>query len=458
MGADRASDGTDANAETVEEQPDRRPPPPADKPGTDGYPSRADSRNGAAAANDTSTQNIDQQAERKPDTVQEPQETFGEQGSTATGKPESPRTLESNEGASERYDNGPSQEVPGARPDTGQPPDEIGDPKDAGRREEAADGQTAPHDSTTPSETDEQAVSAGVTERAEDKGAEETPAAESTNAASPSTMDIGDRPDSAPKQAEDALVSGSDTQESPSDSLDAPADVAGDNTREPTRPADDTTEAAQTAEVEGQAETADKPQPNPTDQALPAIDGKASEHSGIRLTESEEESGLRPENSGSETDTGDEAKDDDATAPDRTLGERLTVDGKPLREHLDPVGEAAWSSDTGDQPGDPDDRKGDRIAKSEKDENSRPEKLRRKFHREGTDAVEDAGKAASHVKDILSHPPAGHMETRTGPTATSAPHDGASVTDTFTALVAAGVMIGEASRLVHKKLIQKNGA
>ena len=141
MGADRVNDGTDANAETVEEQPDRRPPPPPDKPGTDGYPSRADSRNGAMAANDTSTQDIDQQAERKPDTVQEPQETqetSGGQGSTATEKPESPRTLESDEGASnenasERYDNGPSQEVSGTRPDTGQPPGEFGDPKDAGR-------------------------------------------------------------------------------------------------------------------------------------------------------------------------------------------------------------------------------------------------------------------------------------------------------------------------------------
>jgi hypothetical protein len=356
MGADRVNDGTDANAETVEEQPDRPPPPPPDKPGTDGYPSRADSRNGAAAANDTSTHDIDQQAERKPDTVQEPQKISGGQGSTATEKSESPRTLESDEGASnesagERYDN--PQEVPGTRPDTGQPPDEFGDPKDAGRREEAPDGRTAPHDGTTPSETEEQAV------------------------------------------------------------------------------------------VEGQAETADKPQPNPTDQALPAIDAKGNVD--------------QPSDGLPELAEPGKASDGDTTAPDRTLGERLTVDGKPLREHLDPVGAAAWSSDTGDQPGDPDDRKGDRIAKSEKDESSRPEKLRRKFHREGTDAVEDAGKAASHVKDILSRPPAGHMETRTGPTATPAPHDGASVTDTFTALVAAGIMVGEASRVVHKKIIQKKG-
>ena len=210
-----------------------------------------------------------------------------------------------------------------------------------------------------------------------------------------------------------------------------------------THPADDTTEAAQTAEVEGQAETADKPRPNPTDQALPAIDAKGYVD--------------QPSDGLPEAAEAGKASDGDTSAPDRTLGERLTVDGKPLREHLDPVGAAAWSSDTGDQPGDPDDRKGDRIAKSEKDESSRPEKLRRKFHREGTDAVEDAGKAASHVKDILSRSPTGHMETRTGPTATPAPHDGASVTDTFTALVAAGIMIGEASRVVHKKIIQKKG-
>ena len=47
--------GTDRPHENVEQTPgaDRPPPPPPDKPGTEGYPSRADSRAGAAAANDT---------------------------------------------------------------------------------------------------------------------------------------------------------------------------------------------------------------------------------------------------------------------------------------------------------------------------------------------------------------------------------------------------------------------
>jgi hypothetical protein len=53
MGIDRASTGSDANTENIEDKPatDRRPPPPPDRPGEEGFPSRADSRRGAAAAN-----------------------------------------------------------------------------------------------------------------------------------------------------------------------------------------------------------------------------------------------------------------------------------------------------------------------------------------------------------------------------------------------------------------------
>jgi hypothetical protein len=57
--------------------------------------------------------------------------------------------------------------------------------------------------------------------------------------------------------------------------------------------------------------------------------------------------------------------------------DRTTTGDTDAEVAEEPAGPAAaWSSDTGGQPGDPDDRKGDHIAKSEKDENSRPEKLR----------------------------------------------------------------------------------
>ncbi len=55
MGIDRTTTGFDRLSENVERTPatDRPPPPPPDKPGSEGYPSRADSRAGAAAANAT---------------------------------------------------------------------------------------------------------------------------------------------------------------------------------------------------------------------------------------------------------------------------------------------------------------------------------------------------------------------------------------------------------------------
>lgn len=58
MAADRAT-GADSDAETVEDPAasDRRPPP--DRPGTEGFPSRAESRAGAAAANETTREQKD---------------------------------------------------------------------------------------------------------------------------------------------------------------------------------------------------------------------------------------------------------------------------------------------------------------------------------------------------------------------------------------------------------------
>ncbi|MGI5224001.1 hypothetical protein [Actinoallomurus sp. CA-142502] len=52
MNVDRTPDDSDASPETTGEKPDRPAPPPPDKPGADGCPSRADSRLGATAAND----------------------------------------------------------------------------------------------------------------------------------------------------------------------------------------------------------------------------------------------------------------------------------------------------------------------------------------------------------------------------------------------------------------------
>jgi hypothetical protein len=239
MGVDRTGAGTDQPAEAVEEPPpaDRRPPP--DRPGAEGAPSRADSRNGAAAANETSTQAAEKQGEDKPDTDQ---------------------------------------------------------------REQAPDGQTTPHDSTSTDETDRHPVPAGGTERTEDRGAGETTttdANDSADAPAPSAVDIGDRPDSAPRQAEDALVSAPDTQELPPDSLDASPDVAGDVGREP---ADDAAEAAAPPQGEGRPESTDKPQPDPPDRPLPAADTSTGAEQGGEI-ETTEPAPPAPDNASRAADT-----------------------------------------------------------------------------------------------------------------------------------------------------------
>jgi hypothetical protein len=153
MGIDRTGAGTDKPAEATEEPPppDRRPPP--DRPGAEGAPSRADSRNGAAAANDTSTQATDKPGEEKPDTVQASQETSGEQDSTAAeDKPEMPGTSEVNESSSNdngisggRHETGPGEADTGGTPETEQRSEET---RDADGREQALDSQATSQDNT----------------------------------------------------------------------------------------------------------------------------------------------------------------------------------------------------------------------------------------------------------------------------------------------------------------------
>jgi hypothetical protein len=219
-----------------------------------------------------------------------------------------------------------------------------------------------------------------------------------------------------------------------------------------------------------------EPQPNPTDHALPATDakgdvdqpsdgvpvtteaGKASEQSGFGPTESEEESGLQPENSGDETDTRVEVKagDEDVTARDRTLGERLMVEGKPLREHLDPVGAAAWSDESVDVEPNP---AGDRIADTENEKASRVEKLRKKFYETSGDARDGIRETSNSVNDLLpKHSPTGHAEVSRTPDNVSMPHDGISAGNAAVALVATGIVVGELIRWGREKVEERKGA
>jgi hypothetical protein len=68
MSVDRTNSGTDTDAEAIDERPsaDRHPSPPPDRPGIEGHPSRAESRRGAAAANEV-TQPVSDAGSRKDD-------------------------------------------------------------------------------------------------------------------------------------------------------------------------------------------------------------------------------------------------------------------------------------------------------------------------------------------------------------------------------------------------------
>ena len=475
MGVDRTGAGADDPTEATEEPPppDRRPP--ADRPGAEGAPSRADSRNGAAAANETGNQTAEQQSEEKTDSDQKSQETSGEQGSSAAETPEPSGTQESNEGickddsTSERYDNGLSHVGTDSKPDAGRLAEEIGVPKDADQREQVLEGQATTHDRDTTTETDESLGPAGAQNGAKEKFPADD--AKSEIVSPPSAVDVGDRPGSTEEQTKGAPVSASDTPEPPSDSFDASGDVAAGDARELARPATDAVEAAERSpEVEARSELADRPQPDPRDHVLPTADAKqnadqasdghqekadpseAAEDLGTPLTESTEVDGgrtERPDGANEQEVKSEVAPKGVDTTREQALSERLTVDGVPLHKYLDPVGAAAWSNEGVDVEPNP---AGDRIAEPEKDELSRFEKMRRKAYEASDDIHDIIQDRLNEAKDIFARPPAGHTEMSTHPEMIPAPHDGISVGDAATAVVAAGVVAGEIFRRRRGKL------
>jgi hypothetical protein len=490
MGVDRTDAGADGPKEAAEEPPppDRRPP--ADRPGAEGAPSRADSRDGAAAANDTSSQTTENQSEDKPDTIQAPQETTDREDSTTVeNKPETPGTSESNEGlrnddgTTERRDNSPSQEDLGGRPDTTQPPGGAGQSKDADQRNLALDGQTVPHDTAMPPETDRQAVPADAPDRTEDNGAGETSAADVNN--SGSAADIGENPDGAANPDESPLASGADAQEPPPDSLDAPGNVVGDNEREPTYPADGAAETAASPAAEDQPESTDKSQLDRQVAPISAAGSGADAHKGREQAHVDSD---RIEDRSGETLEGEEAaaNTDDASrsGAERFAGRSESLDDADLGaadqrsaevagtskeeqqgSEVEPITpqpdstsertEATWATGGLDIAGDL--PTGEELVKMESDKQSRAERARRKIYESGDEVLDDVGKVVNRIDQIFKRPPTGHPETRTGPEVVPAPHDGINVTDATTALIAAGVVVGEIFRRGRERLNQKKG-
>jgi hypothetical protein len=463
MGVDRINDGTDANAEAVGEKPDQRPPPPPDKPGTDGYPSRTDSRLGAAAANDTQT--TDDVREEKRDTAQPSQEASERKDTTAAeDKSRVPGTSEVDEGESvsndadvseRRFETDPGEAGTGSTPETDQRTAES----DAGGRKERLDGQAAPHDSTATTETGRQPASPSMAERIEDKGTGEksaTEISESANATNPSGMGTDD----------DAHAPAPDAHRRPRDFTDAPGDVARDDRRKPARPTDDIAEAAtKTAEVQGQPGSADKPQPAPADQDFPAADispeGKGDAQGRETIANTDDAS-----SNGAETPTqrikpldeahlraADEGPGEATSTADKKLGlgSEHAAEDEPSSEGA----EATWITGGPDIAGDL--PTGEELVKMESDKQSRAERARRKLYESGDEVLDYGGKVVNRVDQIFERPPTGHAETRTGPEVIPAPHEGVGAGDAATALIAAGVVLGEIFRRGREKLKQRKG-
>jgi hypothetical protein len=124
-----------------------------------------------------------------------------------------------------------------------------------------------------------------------------------------------------------------------------------------------------------------------------------------------------------------------------------------IRDDLDPVRGHVDSGGAGDAEPEP---AGDRIASAENDEQSRLERLRKKFYEASEDVRDGVRKTSDAVQDLLPRrPPTGHPETRTGPVFAQAEHHGVDAGDTATALLATGFVIVEVGRWIHGKLGRK---
>jgi hypothetical protein len=254
MGIDHTTTGSDKNVETVEQKPtaDHRPPPPPDRPGTPGYPSRADSRAGAAAANNTDQPAATDKREQKGGSTDVTPESPNGQNPAATEKdtaagtqlnesPESP--TKDTKTTAARTDSGTSPERTGERP--AQQPDEATEnTTDTGRMETAPNSHAASSETTLPADRSPSATE--VLQQDEKKDPTDGLMVEADSRDKPDAGITGtaesSRP-SAPDTAESQEMSspGLDARETSRDATSGahPDSTAGE-THEPGRPADTT--------------------------------------------------------------------------------------------------------------------------------------------------------------------------------------------------------------------------
>ncbi|MCO6009402.1 hypothetical protein NE236_30970 [Actinoallomurus purpureus] len=421
MGIDRRSTGSNANTENIENTEnkpatERRPPPPPDRPGEEGFPSRADSRRGAAAANS------------KPETAPPAQETAGEQNDasleTGSDKPAASRSAQSSESSDE---NSVTDKPTGA--ESG-PPNKT-ERADVSTAEGLRSAETATSESTHTDSGMRQAKNAGP----EAEGSRDASGGSASFEGKPQ---ITDKPETTAPTREQKLPETSDVPHRPADRKAAEAplperDQPGGTEAPPTGRHDT---ASRTMEASG-GTTAAQPEGRSTSE-------RTGEHGGAMAVE----------------------KPNDKPDPAAVVAKsplQLTVDGKPLREVLDPVGAAAWSNEIGDELSDPADRAGDRVANTkddnaEKDRKSRAEAFRGAFRRDSEKVADKAGKGADRLQDILTRrPPPGHQEARTGPDVAPAPHQGLDTGSAITTALVTGALIGEGIRFFHRRLKEQKG-
>jgi len=438
VGIDRT---TGADAEADEQQPaDRRPPPP-DQPGLEpeGVPSRADSHAAAAAANKEAQAN----------------EESGEQApAAAEARPDSSPVAQSPEADElEEQSNEPTaaqSDEMAAIEDTDEQP-----PLDATPDETSETQRTeSPRPFDDPGNEPE-----GVPSRADSRAAAAAANAEQTTEDPQVGVQAGQPGQAEAAEATVEILRGSDDtrdsalsredQASPAESFDVTASMdtaqetqASDNpptvVDEPS--IDEEPDAVEAETVEGSSVTDLGTTIDPADE----IAEKAESTDNVAKTSG---NGAEPDGQDSTSEDKGRADDDPAT--------EFMVENKRVRVHgvLDPSRAQDWSNEFGDQPTDPTDRAGDRIAEEKNDKASRRDRARRDGYKKAEDALDVAKRNTDTVRSILQRPsPTGHPETTTARETPKAPHDGIGAGDAATGVLVAGMLIDETIRWAREKL------
>jgi hypothetical protein len=175
--------------------------------------------------------------------------------------------------------------------------------------------------------------------------------------------------------------------------------------------------------------------------------------------------------------SGEQARDT-AAEDDEPRDIAVKASGKPLREHIDPVG-----AETGQQPPegskDPFERTvrdkdapwtdgvdtfddlpaGYKLAESDEDRTSKADRFRAKVYEKLDDIEDHSEKVTNAIDRVFGPRPPGHAEVRAanGPTVVDAHHADIDLGGAASTLLAVGIVGAEAVRKVHGKLKGQDG-